>query len=165
MDIDMKNYDLRKVLLGAVVVSLLAGLTIGGGVGMWLGDSPADDPTNGTDTPDDVIPPEDTAEDDPPVESGNVQFSIATRDAETSAQNLTVDVEIGNAVYSGERTVNAEIPLEEEEELRQYTVSAEGYQDYEGTVVVQSGEWVEETVVLEPVPEDEGGDGGTDGGV
>ena len=140
MNVDLKEYDVRHLMIGIWIIGVIVGLVLGAGLFMFIGDETGD---NGVD----VTPPEEVEDDT--VYTGTVEFTVATEDAETSAQELDIEVEIGGEVYEGTRSVQADVEMNEERQLRQYTVSAEGYEDASGSVIVDSNEFTEEIVVLQ----------------
>lgn len=140
MNVDLKQYDVRHLMIGIGIIGVIVGLVLGAGLFMFIGDETGD---NGVD----VTPPEEVEDDT--VYTGTVEFTVATEDAETSAQELDIEVEIGGEVYEGTRSVQADVEMNEERQLRQYTVSAEGYEDASGSVIVDSNEFTEEIVVLQ----------------
>lgn len=141
MNVDLKEYDVRQLMIGIGVMGVIVGLVLGAGLFIFIGDETGD---NGEV---DVTPPEEVEDDT--VYTGTVEFTVATEDAETSGQELDIEVEIGGEVYEGTRSVQADVEMGEERQLRQYTVSAEGYEDSSGSVIVDSNEFTEEIVVLQ----------------
>ena len=140
MNVDLKQYDVRHLMIGIGIIGVIVGLVLGAGLFMFIGDETGDNDV-------DVTPPEEVEDDT--VYTGTVEFTVATEDAETSAQELDIEVEIGGEVYEGTRSVQADVEMNEERQLRQYTVSAEGYEDASGSVIVDSNEFTEEIVVLQ----------------
>lgn len=143
MNVELQKYDVRQLVIGVGFIGLIVGLVLGAGLFMVI-----DDETGDGDGEVDVTLPEEVEDDS--VYTGTVEFTVATEDAETTAQELDIEVEIGGEVYEGTRSVQADVEMDEERQLRQYTVSAEGYEDASGSVIVDSNEFTEEIVVLQP---------------